>query len=228
MNNRYKVPKCVGFIMDGNRRFASVQNKPAAEGHVAGFEKFRETLNWLKEFNIANAVYYTFSTENWRRSQAEIDQLLSIFMYGLRLYEKDIHAYQVRLRFVGLRHKLPSEVQQLMSEVEKKSEIYKDQTLWVAMSYGGRAEIIEAVNRAVVGGQPVDESSFSSLLWTAGMPDPDLIIRTGGEHRLSNFLPWQSVYSELFFIDTHWPAFTKEEFVSILEEYGLRQRRLGV
>jgi undecaprenyl diphosphate synthase len=227
MNSQHKVPECIGFIMDGNRRWASSHKMSALEGHTAGFEKFKETLDWLKDHNIANSVYYTFSTENWQRSQVEIDHLLTIFMQGLRSFEKDIHDFKVRLRFVGQRHKLPKEIQNLMIEVEKNSAHFESQTIWVAISYGGRAELIEAVNRAIVEGQPVDERSFPNMLWTAGMPDPDLIIRTGGEQRLSNFLPWQSVYSELFFIATEWPAFTKAQFVSILEEYGSRQRRLG-
>jgi undecaprenyl diphosphate synthase len=133
----------------------------------------------------------------------------------------------VRVRVVGRREDFSPELQNKMKELEEASSGYTSTTIWIALSYGGRAEILEAVNQAIATGEVVTEESFSSLLWSADMPDPDMIIRTSGEHRLSNFLPWQSVYSELYFIEKHWPTLTKSDFEDILLQYETRERRHG-
>lgn len=218
--------QCVGFIMDGNRRFAKERGQSAVEGHVAGKEKFLEVVDWLAEAEIPHAVFYAFSTENWKRSEEEVGYLMDMFRELLRQIKDETKERKVNVKIIGRKHDLPEDIQQLISELEKISANNKT-TIWLAISYGGRAEILTAVNEAVEKGEKVDEASFSKLLWTENMPDPDIIIRTSGERRLSNFLPWQSVYSEFFFIPTYWPAFTKTEFNSILNEYGNRERRIG-
>jgi len=223
-----KLPQCVGFIMDGNRRWAKEQNLETLEGHKAGLDVFYDVLAWIKEMNIPHAVFYAFSTENWLRKKVEVDYLMELFKLSLERMLVEIDQNQVRIRIIGRRSDFSSELQYLMQKLEMESAQYKECTVWVALSYGGRAEIVSACNEAIKIGTPVDEESFSKLLSTAEMPDPDLIIRTSGEQRLSNFLPWQSVYSELFFIPTYWPAFTKDEFTRILAQYGERQRRHGV
>ncbi|MFM2423788.1 MAG: hypothetical protein RLZZ70_175 [Candidatus Parcubacteria bacterium] len=220
MNN--VVPQCVGFIMDGNRRYATEIGLPAFMGHKAGQEIFFQTFSWLQEYQIPHAIYYAFSTENWKRSESEVSYLLNLFEEALEAVE------EVVLRIVGDRSHFSVSLQKKMSDLEAKSNQYAgNTTIWVALSYGGRAELVAAANTAISLGKPVTEETFAELLWTQGMPDPDLIIRTGGDLRLSNFLPWQSVYSELLFTKTYWPAFTKDEFTRMLAEYGERKRRFG-
>jgi undecaprenyl diphosphate synthase len=152
---------------------------------------------------------------------------MELFKEALTSILKDLEKDKVRVRIVGERERFSKELQSLMYELEEKSAPYVGTTIWLTLSYGGRAEIVDAVNCAVEGGEQVTEASFGKLLWTKDMPDPDLIIRTGGELRLSNFLPWQSVYSELFFTKTYWPDFGKEEFERMLEQYAERDRRKG-
>lgn len=228
------LPTCIGFIMDGNRRWAEAQGKERLEGHGAGFETFQKVVEWVRNAGISHAVFYAFSTENWKRSQVEVGHLLALFEKGLRELlaksEKDLEArgeQGVRVRFLGRRGDFSESLQILMDEIEVKSAKHTGTTIWVALSYGGQAELIEAVNNAVAAGVPVDEASFRSHLWGAELPDLDLLIRTSGERRLSNFLPWHTAYSELFFTPTYWPAFTKDEFERILSQYADRHRRHG-
>ncbi len=217
-----KLPTCVGFIMDGNRRFARAKNQQEAFGHVAGKEKFIEVASWVVEAGIPHAVFYAFSTENWKRSPEEVEQLLSLMLLDLR------DRVKAKIKVIGQISDLPKAVQENITRHEEASlEKYNKTTIWVALSYGGRAEILTAVNDAIVKGEPVNEEQFSKLMLSANMPNPDLIVRTGGEHRLSNFLTWQSIYSELFFIDTYWPAFSREEFLHVLADYSKRERRIG-
>jgi undecaprenyl diphosphate synthase len=228
MNNlANQKPTCLGFIMDGNRRFAKEGGLDPLSGHVLGKDKLVEVIRWTREVDIPHLVVYAFSTENWQRSEAEVSSLLNLFLSGIDELKTSTES-DFAVRFIGRRQDFSSELQVKMKELEEtsaKNEVKV--TVWIALSYGGRAEIVEAVNMAVKVGSEVTEESFSRLLWTADMPDPDLVVRTGGEERLSNFLPWQSVYSELHFTKTYWPAFTKEEFMSILEAYAARERRKG-
>lgn len=226
-NLETKMPTCVGFIMDGNRRWAKEQNFATLDGHKAGEGIFYDSAQWVKEMGIPHAVYYAFSTENWQRNPEEVSYLMQLFELFLERMLGEIHFVQVRVKVIGTREDFSAHLQALIGRLETVSEQYTKTTIWIALSYGGRAEIVAACNRAIAKGVPVDENSLTQYLQTAGMPDPDLIIRTSGEQRLSNFLPWQSVYSELFFTDTYWPAFTKEEFTRIVGQYGDRQRRRG-
>ncbi len=226
-NLETQVPTCVGFIMDGNRRWATEQNLPTLDGHKAGEGVFYDSAKWVKEMGIPHAVYYAFSTENWQRNPEEVSYLMQLFELFLERMIGEIDDVQVRVKVIGAREDFPVHLQALIERLEAASEQYSGTTIWVALSYGGRSEIVAACNRAIAAGVPVDETSLAQYLQTKDMPDPDLIIRTSGEQRLSNFLPWQSVYSELFFTSTYWPAFTKEEFTRIVGQYGDRQRRRG-
>jgi undecaprenyl diphosphate synthase len=226
-NLETQVPTCVGFIMDGNRRWAKEQNLPTLEGHKAGESVFYDSAQWVKELCIPHAVYYAFSTENWQRNPEEVSYLMQLFEFFLERMLGEIDGVQVRVKVIGKREDFSVHLQSLIERLEAVSAQYSGTTIWVALSYGGRSEIVAACNQAIVAGVPVDETSLAQYLQTKDMPDPDLIIRTSGEQRLSNFLPWQSVYSELFFTDTYWPAFTKEEFTRIVGQYGDRQRRRG-
>lgn len=237
MSEEHTVPKCVGFIMDGNRRWARSKEMPTLEGHRRGGSVFSDCVEWVRDAGIAHAVFYAFSTENWKRSDEEVKYLMDLFHETLdkveqRMNDNDSgkkHDDKVRFRIIGRREDFSDKLQQRMIALEERSGQYKDAktTVWIALSYGGRAEIVAAVNEAVKKGEEVTEESFENLLWTAQMPDPDIIIRTSGEQRLSNFVTWKSVYSELFFTDTFWPAFSKKEFLGIVESYSERQRRRG-
>jgi undecaprenyl diphosphate synthase len=222
------IPECVGFIMDGNRRYAKEQGANSFEGHLLGKEKLKEVISWCKEAGIGHVVFYAFSTENWHRSKEEADALTSLFKITLDELENEISKAVYKLKFIGRRSDFGEEMSKQMSRLEESvNSIESDITVWFALSYGGRQEIVAGVNEAIRLGREVDETIFKNLLWTARLPDPDLIIRTGGEQRLSNFLTWGGVYSELYFSDTYWPAFTKDEFNSILIEYAERDRRRG-
>lgn len=224
------MPHCLGFIMDGNRRHAVAEGLDPLEGHRKGADVLSESINFFAEAGVKHLVYYAFSTENWRREAHEVHHLMELFLECLDRLETDVDTQTTtfRLRVIGQLEDLNPELQDKITAAEVKSQAHAvATTVWVALSYGGRAEIIDAVNNAIALGRPVDADSFEKLLWTAGLPDPDMIIRTSGEQRLSNFLTWKSVYSELYFIPTHWPALSKTDFMTILSEYESRQRRHG-
>jgi undecaprenyl diphosphate synthase len=224
------VPACVGIIMDGNRRWAKQAGKPTVFGHTAGYENLKTILRAAADSGVEHVVCYAFSTENWRRLEEEVGYLMGLFERALVEYvTRDLRDLSgVSIHFIGDRSRFSERVCALMEKAEAVGEgTTPTFSVWVALNYGGRPELVRAVNQAVAAGHPVTEETFSQLLDTAGMPDPDLIIRTGGEMRLSNFLPWQSVYSELFFTDTLWPDFSPAEFQSILDAYAERSRRYG-
>lgn len=218
--------------MDGNRRWARDQGLPTLTGHQRGAEIFSDSIDWVREAGIPHAVYYAFSTENWKRTEEEVGYLMKLFRVWLKKLEQRLIAseeFPFKIRVVGRREDFALDIRKQIEELEEKSAKLDKATvtIWIALSYGGRAEIVAAVNEAVRKDEFVDEQSFAELLWTGAMPDPDIIIRTGGEHRLSNFLPWQTVYSEFFFLDKPWPALTKTDFDHILMQYGARERRKG-
>ncbi len=228
MNEVSPVPACVGIIMDGNRRWAKAKGKLTAEGHSEGYKKLEEVMRWAREVNIANVVVYAFSTENWHRSEEEVGYLMKLFRFILENETKKMIEERIQIRFIGDRSRFSTDLQRMMEKMEETTALSYDGTLHILLSYGGRAEIIAATNALLKEeATTVSEEEFTKKLWSYPMPDPDLIIRTGGDKRLSNFLPWQSVYSELFFTPTLWPDFSKEEFNSILTEFASRERRHG-
>lgn len=225
---RNNVPQCVGFIMDGNRRWAVAQGKFPLEGHKAGYSSFKNIVEAVYDAHIPHMVCYAFSTENWKRAEEEVGYLMSLLESALiELPDLLQKKGKIHLRVIGELNTLSQKLREAIACAESKNHDDPDLTVWVALSYGGRREIVDAVNRAVSIGTPVSEESFGKMLWTYGMPDPDLIIRTSGEMRTSNFLLWQSAYSELFFTKTLWPDFGESEFQSILHEYATRERRKG-
>ncbi len=221
--------QCVGFIMDGNRRWAKSHNLPTLEGHARGYETLKAMVQAVHTEKIPHMICYAFSTENWKRAEEEVAYLMTLLEHGIRDFKNETEngTKPINLRVIGQIERLPKDLQNAISETELKNSNEPELTVWIALSYGGRAEIVEAVNQAINKGEKVTEETFNKFLWTRGMPDPDLIIRTSGEIRTSNFLLWQSAYSELFFSETLWPDFGETEFQSILEEYGKRQRRKG-
>ncbi len=223
------TPQCIGFIMDGNRRWASSRGMTTLEGHAEGYEAFKKMIDAVYRAHVPHMVCYAFSTENWRRTEEEVGYLMELMSRALRELGETLNTdtRKINLRVIGEKKRLPENIQKEILTIESRNHENPELTVWVAISYGGRAEVIDAVNRIVEKGEKVTEKSFGQFLWTDGMPDPDIIIRTSGEIRTSNFLIWQSAYSELFFTDTLWPDFGETEFQSILEEYGTRQRRRG-
>jgi len=226
----HNIPQCVGFIMDGNRRWARARGLQTLEGHQKGYEALKNIITAVHGAHIPHMVCYAFSTENWKRTEDEVSYLMNLLEYALREIDEMLKedGRKINLRVIGERSRLPESLQREIEQIEQGGYEHPELTVWVALSYGSRAEIVDAVNRAVAVGESVTEESFEKLLWTNGMPDPDIIIRTSGELRLSNFLMWQSAYSELFFTETLWPDFGKAELESILEQYATRKRRKGV
>jgi len=222
---------CVGIIMDGNRRWARKRGLPTFEGHRRGYTKLKEIVLLCKKIDIRNIVVYAFSTENWNRSEEEVEYLMNLFRVVLFKEKEWFKKEKIRVKFVGQREKLASDIGKGVEVLEKETEKGLH-TLYIAVSYGGRAEILSAIKKVIREKKPaeiesMEEQDFSRFLWTGDMPDPDFIIRTSGEKRLSNFLPWQSTYSELFFPRVCWPSFTKEDFLEIVEKYKERKRRKG-
>lgn len=220
--------QCVGLIMDGNRRWAQNQGLNPFEGHRAGYNKLTEVVGWACSAGIPHLIVYAFSEENWRRTEEEVGHLMKLFRYFIEHEGKRLLAEEVRVRFVGDRARFSEDIQKGMERVESMTGKDFRITLYLAVSYGGRAEILAAANALIFeNAEIVSEEEFSKKLWSYPMPDPDLIIRTGGEQRLSGFLPWQSVYSELFFTETLWPDFSPMEFERIVADFHTRERRYG-
>lgn len=222
------IPETVGIIMDGNRRYAKEKGLPVAMGHRTGFNKLKEVLDWSKELGVKYVIAYALSTENWKRDKTEVGALLDLFRFAVKEAEKSLKKSVRQIRFIGEISRFPDDLAQSMLDAEKKIGDPNGIDLYLAVSYGGRGEIIDAIKKLnPEEKEELSEESFSKKLLTSSIPDPDIILRTGGEMRLSNFLLWQSAYSELFFVKTLWPAFTKDEFAGILEEYGRRKRNFG-
>ncbi len=231
-----RVPKHVGIILDGNRRFASKQGLPPVAGHVRGANKLEEVLEWCQELGIKHVTVYAFSTENFRRSPEEVSALMKLFAERFKQAAADerVHKYKVRIRVIGDLNKLPSDVREAVEIAQKATSGYDGHTLNIAIGYGGRAElahavrkICERIERGELKPDQVNEKLIEQNLYTAGLPDPDLIIRTSGEERLSGFLLWQSAYSEFYFCEANWPEFTKLEFLRAIRNYQARERRFG-
>ncbi|OIO30386.1 di-trans,poly-cis-decaprenylcistransferase [Candidatus Nomurabacteria bacterium CG1_02_43_90] len=223
-----KEISCVGIIMDGNRRWARAHNKPVFEGHNEGYKRLQETIKWAREKGIQHIVAYAFSTENWQRSEEEVGYLMKLFRSILENETQKMIDEHIRVRFIGDRTRFSEDLQKGMERMETATKDLCDITLYMAMSYGGRAEIVHATNELLKEGKEhTSENDFLKKLWSYPMPDPDLVIRTGGVIRLSNFLSWQSAYSELFFVDAWWPDFSREEFNRIIDEFYRRERRMG-
>lgn len=213
--------------MDGNRRWAKSHNLPSLEGHRAGSNRLEECVRYVKARGIPHLIVYAFSTENWNRSEEEVSYLMRLILEGITYKAKKLSDEGARIRCIGLRAQLPASVLEAVEKIEQESAHNTALTVWICLSYGGRTELVAAANGAATLGT-ITEETLAKHLWTAEMPDPDLVIRTGGRHRLSNFLPWQTTYSELFFVDTLWPDFGEKEFDDILTTFAERIRTFGV
>ena len=224
----------IAIIMDGNGRWAASRSLPRTMGHRAGIEAVRRTLKAARELPVSHLTLYSFSSENWRRPAAEIGELMSLLRYYLRSELAVLHKEGVCVKVIGERRKLPVDIVDLINHAEDLTQDNKALTLTLALSYGGRQEITaaaqrlaKAVERGELQAAAIDEHVMQSFLSTGGMPDPDLVIRTSGEKRISNFLLWQSAYAEFLFLDVLWPDFSAEHLAQAIDEFQRRERRYG-
>ena len=230
MDTLQKIPAHVAIIMDGNGRWALERGLPRLSGHKAGTENLREVIEACVEFGIKYLTIYAFSTENWNRPEEEIQGLMGIFRTMLDRELNNLHKNGVQLRHIGRLDGIDKRLQQKVQEAIKLTKGNQTLILNVAFNYGGRDEILQAVKKIVANGENIEDPNddlFSKYLFTAGSPDPDLIIRTSGEFRISNFLIWQGAYAEWYFTPTYWPDFNKEELLQALLAYNERDRRYG-
>lgn len=225
----------IAIIMDGNGRWAKKRGMPRSIGHRKGAEKVKEITRAAGELEIKYLTLYAFSTENWNRSEEEVKTLMGLLREYVQSDLKEIQENNVKICFIGERYMLDKDINDKMKEIEEDTKNNTGLTLCIAVSYGSRQEIVAAVKKIAalcktgeISLEDIDIKMFSDMLYTKNMPDPDLIIRTSGEKRVSNYLLWQIAYSEFVFTDTLWPDFSKKELESIIREFNLRERRYGV
>jgi undecaprenyl diphosphate synthase len=224
------VAQSVAIIMDGNGRWAKRRRLPTAAGHRAGARTVRRIVEASIDLGIHDLSIFAFSTENWSRPREEVDALMDIFAETIERELPDLAEQGVRVRFIGRSDRAPEELQRRMAGMEDRTELNSRLNLWVAFDYGGRAELVEAARRIVESGvdpDEIDENVFAANLYAPDLPDPDLLIRTSGELRVSNFLLWQLAYAELAFVDKLWPDFEPRDLQHALAEYASRRRRFG-
>ncbi len=224
------VPRAVAIILDGNGRWAEQRGLPVAEGHRAGTRAVRRAVEAAIDLGVESLALFAFSTENWTRPAPEVADLMEIFGETIERELPDLAEQGVRTRFIGRRDRAPDELRAQMEELERATDVNDRLALWIAFDYGGRAELVEAARRLVASGVPsaeVDEAGLAAHLYEPEMPDPDVLIRTSGELRISNFLLWQLAYSELYFTERLWPDFDQADLEDALEAYASRRRRFG-
>ncbi|MGH6945916.1 MAG: isoprenyl transferase [Kiloniellales bacterium] len=231
---RPSVPAHVAIIMDGNGRWARARGLPRVAGHRQGAEAVRRSVSGAIELRVRYLTLFGFSSENWNRPRDEVDDLMSLMRRYLQSEIAELHREQIRLRVIGDRARLAPDIVSLIEEAERRTAENDRLNLTVAISYGGRQEILEAVQRlagacrdGALTPHDIDEATFAGSLATRGVPDPDLVIRTSGEKRISNFLLWQSAYSEFVFLDRLWPDFSEQDLKDAVHEFQRRERRYG-
>src|SRR4051794_3156932 len=225
-----EVARSVAIIMDGNGRWARKRRLPVAAGHRAGTKALRRTVEAAIGPGVQSLAVYAFSTENWSRPADEVEALMEIFVETIERELPDLCAQGVRTRFVGRRDRAPLELRHRMADLEEETVANTRLALWIAFDYGGRAELVQAARRIVESGidpREIDENTMAAHLYAPELPDPDLLIRTSGELRISNFLLWQLAYAELVFVDTLWPDFRGRQRREALAAYARRRRRFG-
>lgn len=228
------LPKHLAIIMDGNGRWAKKRGLPRTAGHTVGASNFRTITKYCSRIGIKYLTVYAFSTENWKRPEDEVSSLMKLFKEYLEEALADFMDENIKVIFLGDKKAFSSELQILIDRVEKESSVKDGMVLNIAMNYGSRDEIVRAskllaydVQKGIINVEDINEDIFSSKLYTSGQPDPDLIIRPSGEYRISNFLLWQSAYSEYIIMDILWPDFKTKDLDLALDEYALRNRRFG-
>jgi len=227
-------PRHVAIIMDGNGRWAKARGMPRLVGHQRGAEAVKKVVRSCRELKVPYLTLYAFSSENWKRPATEVDDLMGLLRLYLRRELADLHRNDIRVRFIGDRPGLAKDIIKLLVEAEETTKNNQTMTLVIALNYGGQSEIVQAcrtialeVKSGTLNVDDIDSSVFERHLQTIDIPDPDLLIRTSGEQRLSNFLLWQSAYTELIFMNTLWPDFSKKNLEDAIDEYQQRERRYG-
>jgi tritrans,polycis-undecaprenyl-diphosphate synthase [geranylgeranyl-diphosphate specific] len=233
---KYPMPQHVAIIMDGNRRFAKSLGLTPIQGHKFGRDKLEEVLGWCFDLGIKNLTVYAFSTENFQRNTEEVKTLMNLCKKELKKAAKDsrIHKNQVKIRILGHLESLPKDIAESAKIIMEQTKHYDKYSFNIALAYGGREEIIHAIQKIAsdvkkekIKIKDIKESIMSKYLYTNGIPDPDIILRTSGEERISNFLLWQLAYAELYFSDVYWPAFQKRDFLKAIKTVQQRHRRYG-
>ena len=224
-----KIPQHVAFICDGNRRWAENRGLPPLMGHQAGIANFENLVDWYLKRGVSTVSFWLFSTENWNRSQEEVDFLMDLFYSELKKNMKHAMEKNLRYRVIGSRNRLPKKLADLCDELEEKSAENTDGTVVFALNYGGKDEIIDAVNCAIDAGEHVTKESFETFMDTGDLLPVDLMVRASNEFRISNFMLWKLAYAELLFVPEHWPDFVKNEklWQFTLDEFAKRNRRFG-
>lgn len=224
-----KIPQHIAFICDGNRRWAENRGLPPLMGHQAGIANFEILVDWFLRRGVSTVSFWLFSTENWNRSQEEVDFLMDLFYTELKKNLKNAIEKNLRYRVVGSRDKLPERLAKLCDELEEKSAEHTGGTVVFALNYGGKDEIIDAVNSAIAAGEPVTKETFETFMDTGDLLPIDMMVRTSNEYRISNFMLWKLAYAELLFVPEHWPDFVKSErlWQYTLDEFAKRNRRFG-
>ena len=227
-------PKHIGIILDGNRRWAKAHGMAAIEGHKVGAQRVKDIVKYSYDIGLKYLTVYAFSTENWKRTEEEVGALMLLFNKFLDKYIKIADTKNVKIKFIGDRTALSKSLADKMAKAEERTKNNSGLLFSVGINYGGRDEIIHAVKNisedvknGKIKSEDITTDLFSNYLYTAGMPDPDLVIRTSGEMRTSNFLPWQIVYSEFLFLDKYWPDFSEEDLDNAIEAYQKRNRKFG-
>lgn len=234
LQNNIVIPRHIAIIMDGNGRWAEERKRPRLFGHKAGVDSVREVVETARTLGVAFLTLYAFSTENWSRPSSEVSGLMGLLKSYLKSELRTMLKNDVRLCCLGQQDRLPKDVQVVLQQTIAETRLCHGMTLNIALSYGGRSELVQAVHtlaakcqEGALDWQDISEATISDHLFTAGQPDPDLLIRTGGENRLSNFLLWQACYTELFFTEVKWPDFKREQFLEAINIFNRRQRRFG-
>ena len=232
--NKESMPKHIAIIMDGNRRWAKARGKQAAFGHKEGAKTLEKIVRYANSIGLEYITVYAFSTENWKRAEDEVKALMFLFQSYLNDYSKRADSENIKVKFLGYKKALSKAMQKSMEECVERTKNNTGITFNIAINYGGRDEIVKAMKKIAteykegkIKLEQINEEAISKELYTKDEPDPDLVIRTSGEMRLSNFLPWQSVYSELLFVEKNWPDFTEEDLDNAIIEYQKRTRKFG-
>ncbi len=222
------LPVHIGIIMDGNGRWATSQNMERLSGHIQGVETVKTIVEACVRLEIPHLTLYTFSKENWQRPKDEVSSLMSLLSSSLKNELEKLNRNNITLKIVGKLEDLPAELQALIMDTIESTKNNTGLVLTLALSYGGRQEIVDAINKIITSDNKyINEEIFQNYLYAPTMPDPDLIIRTGGENRLSNFLLWQSAYSEIHISKKNWPEFAEDDLISALNDFGQRKRKYG-